>query len=142
MDLLLICRDALTSSLIENLLMATEAKKKGAEVAVLFTQEVLPAVAGDTFAWPRGLQGQQRRYQMADAAGKRGLPVMGSGQARQIDYRQALEQAIEAGVPIYASSIWVELLALKDRLPGSVKVIDPEDILGMLADAKTVLGSL
>ena len=68
MDLLLISRDALSSSLLSNTLMAVEAKKAGADVGVLFTQEALAAVCGGSFAWPPALTGQEVRYKMADSA--------------------------------------------------------------------------
>ncbi len=43
MDLLLIVRDALASSVASNLLTAIQAKEAGGEVGVLFTQEALAA---------------------------------------------------------------------------------------------------
>jgi len=143
MDLLLICRDALASSLVDNLLLAIEAKKNGAEAAVLFTQEALAGISGDgTFGWPRELSGQERRYRVADTAAKLELPIMGSGQARQLDYRQVLEKAQQADVPMYASSTWVEFLGLNDRLPAGISVIESPALLKMVMDVKTIIGSL
>lgn len=141
MDILLICRDASTSSLLDNLLISIEAKKDGADVLVLFTQEALAAVAGGTFAWPRGLLGQKRRYQMADNGAKQGLPVSGVGQLRQLDYRQALEMARQAGVPLAGLSTWVNLLELRDFLPKGMMVVQPKELLQMIREAKSVVGS-
>jgi len=142
MDLLLICRDALASSFVDNLLVAIEAKKSGAQVAVLFTQEALAGVAGGTFSWPQGLSGQERRYKVADTAAKLELPVMGSGQARQLDYRQVLEKARQVDVPMFAPSMWVEFLGLNDGLPTGISVIGSQALLKMVMDAKTIIGSL
>lgn len=141
MDLLLICRDASTSSLLDNLLISIEAKNNGADVCMLFTQEALVAVAGGTFAWPRGLLGQTRRYQMADNGAKQGLPVSGAGQLRQLDYRQLLERARQAGVPMLGLSTWVDLLGLKDHLPSGMTVVRPKNLLKILGEAKSIVGS-
>lgn len=142
MDLILICKDASTSSLLDTLLTSIEAKKNGAEVLVLFTQEALVAIAGGTFAWPRGLLGQKRRYLMADNGAKRGLPVSGVGQLRQLDYRQVLENARQAGVPMAGLSTWVDLLDLGDRLPSGMKVVQPKELLDIFGQAKSIVGSL
>jgi len=142
MDLLLICRDALASSLIDNMLVAIEAKRTGTDVSVLFTQEAVAAVAGGTFGWPAGLSGQNRRYTMADAGSGQELLIMGSGQARQLDSRQVFQRALEAGVPVFASGAWVELLGLHEDLPTGVSVVDSQHMLDMLRSAKCVVGTL
>jgi len=141
MDLLLICRDALASSLIGNLLVAMEAKKAGSEVAVLFTQEALAAVAGGTFSWPRELSGQEFRLRMADSGSAMGLPLMGRGEGRQLDPRKMVAKAREAGVPMYACPIWTGLLGLRDKLPEGVQAPEPTEVFKMLSEARTIIGS-
>ena len=142
MDLLLICRDALTSSLLDNLWVAIEAKKQGDKVMVLFTQEALAALAGGTFGWPPQLSGQERRYTMANAAGNLEVPVMASGQARQLDWRLLLDKARQLDVPMFASSLWVDLLGLENELPEGVAVIDAPSLLKTLMEADSIVGSL
>ena len=77
MDLLLISRDALSSSLISTTFTAIEAKKAGIDVGVVFTQEALAAICEGTFVWPKGLTGQELRWKMADNAKAMGMPTMG-----------------------------------------------------------------
>ena len=96
MDLLLISRDALSSSLISTTFTAIEAKKAGIDVGVVFTQEALAAICEGTFVWPKGLTGQELRWKMTDNAKAMGLPTMGGkGDGRQIDVRQLVGLAKE-----------------------------------------------
>ncbi len=142
MDLLLICRDALASSLLGNLLAAIGARKAGKDVAVLFTQEALAALAGGVFLWPPGLQGQQIRLAMVGNAQAMDIPVMLRGEGRQVDASAMVEKAKQAGVPVYACPTWSQLLNVKGKLPSGVTEIDPATALKTLAEAKQVVGSL
>jgi len=74
MDLLLIVRDALASSLVGSLATAMTAHEAGRRVGVLFTAEALAALARGSFAWPRELSGQSMRLLMADRGPALGLP--------------------------------------------------------------------
>lgn len=142
MDLLLICRDALSSSLLSTTLTATEAKKAGVDVGVLFTEEALAAVCGGTFAWPTGLTGQELRYRMADNAKAMGIPTMGGkGDARQIDIRQLVGMAKEGGIPMFACPVWAGLLGLQGKLPQGIAEVDAPTLLKMIAETKTIIGS-
>jgi predicted peroxiredoxin len=142
MDLLFVCRDALASSLIGNLLLAIEAKKAGIEVGVLLTQEALAAAVGGTFGWPRELSGQELRFRMADNAASLGLATMGGrGDGRQIDARKLITQAKEAGVPLFACPIWSGLLGMKGNLPEGIKELDTGAALEMIQKAKRVVGT-
>jgi predicted peroxiredoxin len=145
MDMLFICRDALASSLISNLLLAIEAKRAGVDVGVVFTQEALQAVAGGNFNWPSELTGQETRYKVTDNAAAMGLnlPTMGGrGEGRQIDVPKIIPMAKEAGVPMFACPLWEGLLGLKGKLPEGVKEMDVAAILSALREAKTIIGSL
>lgn len=142
MDLLLIQRDALASSLVGSLLAAIEAKKAGREVAVLFTQEALAAVVGGSFAWPRELSGQMMRLRLAANGSDAGLPVIGRGEGRQLDAKGMIARAAEAGVTLYACPTWSSLLGLRGTLPDNVKAIDSATALDLIENAKTVLGAL
>ena len=74
MDLLVILRDALASSLIGGLLLALNAREAGREVGVLFTEEALAALARGSFEWPRELSGQEMRLRLADGGAALGVP--------------------------------------------------------------------
>ena len=142
MDLLLILRDALASSLAGGLLLALDARKAGQEVGVVFTQEALAAVAGGSLAWPRELSGQEMRYAIADRAANAGLPIIGRGQARHLDVKGLIPQAREAGVSLYACPIWSSLLGVEGKLPQGIKVLDTDGFLKLIQDAKKAVGSL
>lgn len=142
MDVLLICRDALASSLVGNLLVAIEASRAGKKVAVLFTQEALAALAGGVFLWPPGLQGQQTRLAMVANAEAMELPVMLRGEGRQPDAPAMVEKAKQAGVALYACPAWTQLLNLRGKLPPGIAEIDTATALEAIAGAKRVIGAL
>jgi peroxiredoxin family protein len=142
MDLLLILRDALASSLVGGLLTAIEAKKAGQEVGIVFTQEALAALARGSFGWPRALSGQEMRLLMADRAAAAGLPLLGKGEGRQLDAKALVARAAEAGVRLYACPLWTSLLGLEGALPGALETLDTAGFLGLVRDARKVIGSL
>ncbi len=142
MDLLLILRDALASSLVGSLLMALSARKEGQEVGVLLTQEALAAIAQGSFEWPRELSGQEMRLIMADRGADIGLPLLGRGEGRQLDAKGLMSQARDAGVIMYACPIWSSLLDLEGRLPDGMQALDTAAVLRLIQDAKKVIGTL
>jgi hypothetical protein len=142
MDLLLIVRDALASSLLTNLMVAIDAKGAGREVAVLLTEEALAAVVGGSFAWPRELSGQQKRLALADRGKAAGLPLLAKGEGRQLDPKALLAQARAAGVALYACPIWTALLGLDGKLPEGLQALDRQRLAALMQDARRVVGSL
>ncbi len=142
MDLLLIVRDALASSLIGNLLAAMSAREAGREVGVLVTAEALAAVAGGTFAWPRELSGQAARLALADRGKSAGVPLLGKGEGRQLDPKAMLAHARGAGVALYACPIWTALLGLEGKLPDGLTALDRPGLAQLMQNAKQVVGSL
>lgn len=141
MDMLLICRDALASSLIGNLKIAIAAQKTGQKVGVLFTGEALSALNNGTFLWPRELREQDLRLAMADNAGSQGIPITGRGEARQIDIWQLLEQAKAEHLPMYACPLWSALLGIINHLPPGIQDLDMPAALKLIGEAKNVIGS-
>jgi peroxiredoxin family protein len=142
MDLLLIVRDGLASSVAGNVLLALRAKEAGQKVGILVTQEALAALAGGVLGWPRELAGQQMRLTMADRGAKGGLPLLGRGEGRQLDTAALLARAAAAGVALYACPIWTELLGLEGKLPEELQPADTKALLGLLSNAKKIVGSL
>ena len=142
MDLLLILRDALASSVVGGLRLAMETQKTGSEVGVLITQEALAALAGGSFGWPRELAGQEMRLALADRAAEAGVPLTARGEGRQIDTKGLVTQAREAGVVLYACPIWSSLLGLEGRLPDGLESLDTAALCGLIQDAGRVVGSL
>lgn len=142
MDMILICRDALASSLLTNLVTAIEAKRSGVDVGVLFTEEALTAICRGVFLWPRELREQEVRYKMADNAKQADIPIWGRGQWRQIDAFSLLSKAAEAGVPMFACPLWTGLLELDGEIPRGVTALNHTELLEMLRNARTVIGAL
>ncbi|HXG42398.1 MAG TPA: hypothetical protein VNL95_06725 [Dehalococcoidia bacterium] len=142
MDLLILLRDAQTSSLLDAFFLARQGKRRGQEVAIVLTQEALVAVASGTYGWPRELSGQHMRYAMADAGSQMGLPVKGRGEGRQLDWRALLDRAAEEGIPIYGNLHWLELTGLRERLPASVRPIGGDELMDLLESSKRIIGTL
>lgn len=142
MDLLLIVRDALASSLVGALLTAVEAAKAERQVGVLVTQEALAALVRGSFGWPRELSGQETRLLLADRGAAAGLPLLGRGEGRQLDAKALVSHAVEAGVVIYACPIWSSLLDLEGKLPEGLRAVENGDVSGLIQGAKRIVGSL
>lgn len=141
MDMVFICRDASASSLVGNLRLALEAKRRGRSVAVLFTGEALQALDRGTFLWPRAFWPQEVRWGMADRARALGLPVSGRGQFRALDATAMIDQAREAGVELLACPAWSPLLGLEEGLPRGLRGLSMEEALELLSRAGTVVGA-
>jgi hypothetical protein len=141
MELLLIVRDALASSLIGSLLVARDARAAGRTVAVLLTGEALAAAAGGTFGWPRELAGPSMRLGLADRGSTDlGLPLLAKGEGRQLDPK-ALLAVIAADVTVYACPIWSALLGLATP-PAGLAPLDRPGLARLLSEAGKVVGSL
>jgi peroxiredoxin family protein len=142
MDVLLIVRDALASSLIGSLLAARDAHAAGRSVAVLVTGEALAAASGGTFGWPRELAGQAMRLGLADRGAKElGLPLVAKGEGRQLDAKALLTATAAEGVTIYACPLWSALLGIGSP-PAGLTSLDRPGLTRLLAEAGKVVGSL
>jgi hypothetical protein len=142
LDLLVIVRDALASALVGSLLCALDARRHGGGVAVLITQEALAALALGTFEWPRELSGQEMRLALADRGAAAGIPTTGRGEGRQLDAKQLVATARDAGVAVYACPTWASLLGLADRLPDGVRALDDAGASRLIRSAKQIVGTL
>ena len=141
MDMIFICRDALENSLISNLVMAIEAKKDGINVGVIFTQEALAALAGETFSWSPLLQERGKRLKIAQGAKKMEIPMISARDARQTDVWNLVNAAAEAGVALFACPVWQGLLGLEEKLPSQIQKIQLPEALKLLTDARKVIGT-
>jgi peroxiredoxin family protein len=142
MDLVLIVRDGLASSLVGNLLAARDARAAGMNVAVLLTGEALAAAAGGTFGWPRELAGQTMRLRLADRGSKElGLPLLAKGEGRQLDPKAFLAATAADGVPVYACPLWSTLLGVTTP-PAGLTALDRPGLTRLLAEAGKVVGAL
>ena len=120
MELLLICRDALENSIIGNLLVALEEKKAGADVGILFTQEALASLAGQSLDWSPLFRDRDTRAKIAKNAKSMGIPLAHAKDARQTDTYQLLKAAKEAGVNLMAFPAWAGLFGIQEQITWGV----------------------
>ena len=140
MDMLFICRDALENSVIGNVAMAIEAKKAGKDVGILFTQEALASLAGESFRWSPLFQGRDARIKIIRNATDMGFEVASLKDKRWTDLPRLLKTAKEAGISLMACPIWSRLLGVDGKLPLEVTAIDNATMLKELHEAKTIIG--
>lgn len=141
MDLLLICRDGSASSLLGNLMVASEAKKSGSTAGILFTEGALAMLCQGVFLWPRELQGQEWRLRIADNAKAAGMPIMGRGEGRQIDVVGFLNKLKDEGLPMFACPGWSKLLGLQGKAPAGIQELDFPGAERLMQESKRVIGS-
>jgi len=142
MDMLLICRDALESSVIGNVALAMEAKKAGQDVAVLFTEEALAALAGESFRWPPLFESRNARAKISKNATALGYEVSNSKDSRWTDLSRLLKAAKDTDIDLMACPIWSKILDVEGKLPPEISTIDNATMLQALRDAKTIVGGL
>lgn len=128
-DTVIVCATGSSNSIVGSLFMATALKGAGVDVAVLFVQEALIALAEGKFG-PSPLMARYAET-MFENQKKLGMPT---------DPRENLKRAKGAGVPVYACSGWAAILGVSDQLPAETEVIPVlPDITKLLAEAKKVI---
>ena len=140
MDIILICRDALENSLLGNIGMALEAKKNGSSPGILFTQEALAAVAGQSFRWSPLLENRGTKIAVSKNATAMGIQLASERDKRWTDINRLIKSAKEAGIPLMACPLWSNLLGLEGKLPPEISAIDSQTLLKEMKEAKTIIG--
>ena len=140
MDMILICRDAVEDSVIGNVAVATEAKKAGQDVGILFTQEALAALAGEAFGWSPLFRNRDARIKISANATVMGLEIADVKEKRSTDLFRLLKSVNEVGIKLMACPIWSRLLNVDGKLPQEIKSMDTSIMLKMLHEAKIVIG--
>ena len=140
MDVILICRDALENSLLGNLAMAMEVKKNGTDAGVVFTQEALAALAGEHFRWSPLLENRPTKMKVSKNATAMGIQMTSEKDKRWTDTGRLIKSAKDAGVQLMACPLWAKLLDVEDKLPPEVTVLDSQEMLKKMNEAKTIIG--
>lgn len=140
MDLLFICRDAIENSVIANVAMALEAKRRGKDAAVLFTEEALAGLSGRSFTWSRLFLDRPSRITISRGAAELGLPIASERDDRWTDLLRLLSHAQQAGVRLLACPIWSQILHVDGNLPDAIERVDTDEMMAALDTAK-VIGS-
>jgi len=138
--MILICRDALENSVVGNVAMALEAKKAGQDVAILFTEEALAALAGQSFSWSPLFQNRDARIKISRNATAMGVEIANEKDNRWTDISRLLTSASRAGIKLIACPIWSQILAVDGNLPPQLTSIDSAALLKELAEAKIIIG--
>lgn len=140
MDMLLICRDALENSVVGNVAMALEAKKAGQDVGILFTEEALAALAGQSFGWSPLFQNRDARIKISRNATAMGVEIADAKDNRWTDISRLLTSASGVGIKLMACPIWSKILAVDGNLPPQITAISSADLLKELKKAKIIIG--
>ena len=140
MDVILICRDALENSLLGNLATAMEIKKTGTEAGVVFTQEALAALAGAPFRWSPLLENRPTKMMVSKIATAMGIEMTSEKDKRWTDPGRLIKFAKNAGVQLFACPMWAKLLDVEEKLPPEITVLDSQEMLKKMNEAKTIIG--
>lgn len=140
MDIILICRDALENSVVANVAMALEAKKAGQDAGILFTEEALAALVGQSFSWSPLFQNRDARIKISRNATAMGVEIANDKDNRWTDISRLLTSAGEAGIKLMACPIWSQILAVDGNLPPQLHSIDSTTLLKEFEQAKIVIG--
>lgn len=125
-ETIVICKEGTISSYLNCLIVATNRKKAGEDIAVVFMDGGLAALVDKKYGYPSELE------RHADAikknAEKMGVPS---------DPFELIKMASSAGVPLYANFAWAKLLGAE--VPEGLQKLELKDFLGELAKAKQVI---
>lgn len=138
--MILICRDAVENSVVANVAMALEAKKAGQDVGILFTEEALAALAGQSFGWSPLFQNRDARIKISRNATAMGVEIANEKDNRWTDISRLLISASKAGIKLIACPIWSKILAVDGNLPPQLASIDSAALLKELKQTKMIIG--
>jgi predicted peroxiredoxin len=107
---------------------AAELKGLGVDVAVVFMEEAVAALAEKKFDMSPPLA--KYRATIEENLKKMGLST------NIMDY---LKQAKSAGIPLYAAG-WCDLLGVRGKLPAEIQEVQIPDVIKLMAEAKKIIG--
>lgn len=140
MDVFLICRDALENSLIANVALAMDVRRRGHRAAILFTEEALAALAGQSFGWAPLFRSREARITIARGAARLGVPAAAERDDRWTDTTRLVEAAREAGIELYACPVWSRILGIADALPDGLTPLPDVPALERAMAGRQVIG--
>ncbi len=119
------------NSMTTALFTAVQVKGMGVDVAMVFDQEALAALAEKKFEPSPPLA----KYitTIGENLQKMGLST---------DVMDYVKQAKSAGIPLYACGGWADLLGVRGKLPPEVQVLEIPDVMKLVAQAKRTIGAL
>jgi peroxiredoxin family protein len=117
------------SSIATSLVIATQLKTLGQDVAVFFDWEALVALVEKKLA-PAPILMPYAATMMENMP-KMGFPA---------DPMEFLKGAKAAGVPLYTCAVTAGLLGIADKLPPEIEAMEMPSVMKLLAEAKKVIG--
>jgi peroxiredoxin family protein len=130
-ETILICKEGTINSYLSTLIVATNRKKAGEDIAVVFMQEGLAALVDKKYRYAPGLEGY------ADDIKKNAVEMGISS-----DPFELIKMATTAGVPLYACYAWMKLLGGKPprfEIPEGLQKLELKDLLEELGKATKVI---
>ena len=160
MDIVLICREGETNSVLTNTAVAMDAVQSGKTAAVLFTEDALAGLAGRAFGWAPALNDRGARSLVSRGATALGYPVANEKDTRSTDVLRLLRAASAAGVKLWGCPLWGRILGVDGGgapaggsggrpgessfsvvpLPSEITTLTKAQLLTELQAAKTVVG--
>jgi len=130
-ETIVICKEGTINTYLSTLIVATNMKKAGEDISVVFMQEGLAALVDKKFRYAPGLEGYAEGIKKN--AAEMGVPS---------DPFELIKMASSAGVPLFACYAWMKLLGGKTPrfdIPEGLQKLELKDLLEELGKAKKVI---
>ena len=130
-ETIVLCKEGTINSYLSSLIVATNRRKAGEDIAVVFMQEGLAALVDKKFRYAPGLEGYAE--DIKKNAVEMGVPS---------DPFELIKMASSAGVPLFACYAWMKLLGGKTprfEIPEGLQKLELKDLLEELGKAKKVI---
>ena len=130
-ETIVICKEGTINSYLSSLIVATNMKKAGEDISVVFMQEGLAALVDKKYRYDPGLEGYAE--DIKKNAAEMGVPS---------DPFELIKMASSAGVPLFACYAWMKLLGGKTPrfdIPEGLQKLELKDLLEELGKAKKVI---
>jgi len=130
-ETIVLCKEGTINSYLSTLIVATNMKKAGEDIAVVFMQEGLAALVDKKYRYDQGLEGYAE--DIKKNAAEMGVPS---------DPLELIKMAISAGVRLFACYAWMKLLGGKTPrfdIPEGLQKLELKYLLEELGKAKKVI---
>ncbi len=129
-ETIIVCKEGTINSYLSALIVATNGKKAGGDIAVVFMQEGLAALVAKKFRYAPGLESYAEDIKKNAAA--MGVPS---------DPLELVKMASGAGVPLFACYAWMKLLGKREDadIPEGLQKLELKDLVVELDRAKKVI---
>jgi len=128
-EVLIIQSNGYLNSLVTALFTALQLKGLGVDVAVVFDQAAVAALA-------------QRKFDVAPPLAKYATTIMANVKKMgySVDAMDYVKQCKAAGVPMYACEAWCEFLGVRGKLPPEIEVKGTAWDMKLVAESKRIIG--